>query len=158
MRFVLRAEGFVLPYNGFFFEEVDHADEVIFAADRELQRYGVGAKTLAHRANRMIEIGADAVHLVDERDARNAVLVRLAPNGFGLRLHAGDRVKNRDSAVEYAQPTLDFHGEIHVARPIDDVDAVFLGEASPGCSRRFFLNRNAPLALLFLPLHDRGPL
>ena len=35
----------------------------------------------------------DAVHLVDERDARNVVFGRLAPDGFGLRLHTGHAAK-----------------------------------------------------------------
>jgi hypothetical protein len=37
-----------------------------------------------------VEVGAGAVHLVDEREARHAVLVGLAPHGLGLRLHAAD--------------------------------------------------------------------
>ena len=40
-----------------------------------------------------VEIRADAVHLVDEDDARHVIFVGLAPDGFGLRLNAGDGIK-----------------------------------------------------------------
>ena len=62
------------------------------------------------------EVRADAVHLVDEADARDAVLVGLAPDGLGLRLDAGDRVEHADGAVEHAQRSLDLGGEVDVAR------------------------------------------
>ena len=42
-----------------------------------------------------LEVRADAVHLVDEADARHAVLVGLAPHRLRLRLDAGDRVEHR---------------------------------------------------------------
>ena len=63
-----------------------------------------------------VEVRADAVHLVDEGDARDAVLVGLAPDGLGLRLDAGDGVEQRDRAVEHAQRALDLDGEVDVAR------------------------------------------
>ena len=76
---------------------------------------------IAHAA---IEVGADAVHLVGEDQARNLVAVGLAPHGLGLRLDAGDGIEQRDRAVEHAQRALDFDGEVDVARRVDDVDAV----------------------------------
>ncbi len=68
------------------------------------------------------EVGADAVHLVDEADAGNAVLVGLAPDGLGLGLDAGDGVEHGDRAVEHAQRALDFDGEVDVTGRVDDVD------------------------------------
>ena len=70
------------------------------------------------------EVGADAVHLVDEAHARDVVLVGLAPHRLGLRLDAGDRVEHRDRAVEDAQRPLDLDGEVDVAGRVDDVDPV----------------------------------
>ena len=69
-------------------------------------------------------IGADAVHLVDEGDARDLVAVGLAPHRLGLRLDAGDRAEDRDRAVEHAQRPLDLDGEVDVAGRVDEVDAV----------------------------------
>ena len=51
----------------------------------------------------LVEVGAGLVHLVDEDDARNAVLVALAPDGFGLRLDALVAVEHAHRAVEHAQ-------------------------------------------------------
>ena len=64
----------------------------------------------------LVEVGAGAVHLVDERKARHGVLVGLAPDGLGLRLHAADRAQHEHRAVEHAQRTLDFDGEVDVSR------------------------------------------
>ena len=44
-------------------------------------------------------IRADAVHLVDERNARNAILVGLTPDRLGLRLNAAHRAEHRHRAV-----------------------------------------------------------
>ena len=76
------------------------------------------------RVERGEEVGADAVHLVDEADAGHAVLVGLAPHRLGLGLDAGDAVEHGDGAVEHAQRALDLDGEVDVAGRVDDVDAV----------------------------------
>ena len=47
-----------------------------------------------------VEVRAHTVHLVDERHARDVVAVGLAPHRLRLRLDPGDRVKDRDRAVE----------------------------------------------------------
>src|SRR5256886_1119952 len=83
--------------------QIDDALELIFGADGELQRDGVLAEFLADLIHDGDEVRADAVHLVDEGDARHAVLVGLAPDGFGLRLHAADGAEDADRAVEDAQ-------------------------------------------------------
>jgi hypothetical protein len=104
--------------------------------------------------DRHVEVRADAVHLVDERDARDVVLVGLAPDGLGLRLDAGDRVEQRDGAVEHAQRALDLDGEVDVAGRVDDVDAVVAPLAGRGGRR----DRDAALLLLLHPVHRRGAL
>ena len=120
--FKFRAQGFLEPDDRLFFQEIDDADENIFFADGALNRHRMSGQTLAHGFDGALEVRAGTVHLVDERKPRDVILVRLAPDGFRLRLHAVDGVKNRDRAVEHAQRALDFHGEIHVAGRVDNVD------------------------------------
>ena len=114
----------------------------------------------------LCEIGADAVHLVDERDAGNAVLVGLAPDGFGLGLDAGDAAEHGDGAIEHAERALHLGREIHVAGGVDDVDAELLAlvqlddalflARGPETGRGGGGDGDAALALLLHPVGDRG--
>ncbi len=100
------------------------------------------------------EVGPHAVHLVDEDDPRDAIFVRLAPDGFGLRLDRRDRVEQSDEAVEDPQRALDLDREVHVARRIDDVDA----RVAPGARGGGRRDRDAALLLLDHPVHGRSTL
>ena len=102
--------------------EVDDAHEVLLGAHRDEHRDGVRAQPLLDRADRLEVVGADPVHLVDERDARDVVLVRLAPDGLGLGLDAGDAAEDADRAVQDAQRALDLGREVDVAGRVDQVD------------------------------------
>src|SRR4051794_37156119 len=135
-------------------DEVDDADEVGLRPDGELDRHGMRREAVDHRLDGLVEVRADPVHLVDERDARDVVLVGLAPDGLGLRLDAGDRVEQRDRAVEHAQRALDLDGEVDVAGRVDDVDAVVV----PLARRRRGRDGDAALLLLLHPVHRRGAL
>ena len=87
---------------------------------------GLASQAVLDHLDRALEVGAGAVHLVDEADARDVVAVGLAPDGLGLRLDAGDGVEDRDGAVEHAQRPLDLDREVDVAGRVDDVDPVVL--------------------------------
>ena len=106
--------------------EVDDAPEVVFSAHRDLSGHSVGAQAIAHGLDRVEEVSAHAVVLVDEGDARNAVALGLTPHRLGLRLHARNGVEHGDSAVENAQGALDLGGEVDVAGSVDDLEAVGL--------------------------------
>ena len=70
------------------------------------------AETLANGADDVIEVRAHAVHLVDEADARNAVLVGLAPNGF--RIAAARRQRSQTTQTGCRQErarSVRLHGE-----------------------------------------------
>ena len=97
---------------------------LVFFAERPLDGDRVRAEALLHAVDAHEEVGADLVHLVHERDARDAVLVRLTPHRLALRLDAVAAVEHRDRAVEHAQAALDLDGEVDVAGRVDDVDAV----------------------------------
>src|SRR5205814_8104693 len=101
---------------------VQLALELIFSAERQEDWPRIRAELLVDALNRHREISAHAVHFVDEGQAWDVVFRRLPPNGFGLRLNAGDAVENGDRAIKHAQRTLHFGGKIDVARCVDDVD------------------------------------
>src|SRR6266581_4438701 len=62
----LRAQRFLEPHNHLLLQEIDDSDEIIFAAEGKLQRYGVGSQALSNRADDVVEIRAHFVHLVHE--------------------------------------------------------------------------------------------
>ena len=99
-----------------------------------------------------VEVRAGPIHLVDERDPRNTVLVGLTPHGFGLRLDTAHGAEHRNGAVETREGTLHFGREVDVTRSIDDVDAMVLPEAG----RRGGRDRDAALLLLLHPVHRGG--
>ena len=129
--FELRALRRDVPVDRLHLDQVDHAFEVVFGADRHLHRHRVGAEARLQLLDDLEEVGAGAVHLVDERQARHGVLVGLAPHGLGLRLHAADGAQHEHRAVEHAQRTLDFDGEVDVPGGVDDVEAVLRQSTCP---------------------------
>ena len=140
----LRAQLAAFPDDGLHRDQIDDADELVLDADRQLQRQRDDVELFLQRGGGAVEIGAGAVQLVDEDDARNVVAVGQAPVGLGLRLHAGHALDNEDGAVEHAQAAVHFDVEIDVARRVDDVDAVVLPLAGDGGGG----DGDAPLALL----------
>ena len=140
--------------HGLHAHEVDDAFEAVLRADRHVHGDRVGAEAVDHRLHRVEEVGADAIHLVDERDPRHGVLVGLAPDGLGLRLDAGDGVEHGDRAIEHAQRPLHLDGEVHVPGRIDDVDSKALPERGRGGGG----DGDPPLLLLDHPVHGRGTL
>ncbi len=115
---------------------------------------GPRAEPVDHRLHRGEEVGADAVHLVHEGDARHAVAVGLAPDGLRLRLDTGDGVEDGHGAVEHAQRALDLDGKVHVPGRIDNVHP----EVAPERRRRGRRDGDAALLLLDHPVHDGGAL
>ena len=146
------AERLVFPDHALHADEIDEALELALRTDRKLDRNRLRAKTLHDVVETLEEIGAGLVHLVGEHDARDAILVALAPDGLGLRLDALVAVENDDGAVQHAQRTLDFDGEVDVARGVDDVEALVFPDRSRG-SRR---DRDAALLLLLHEIHGRS--
>ena len=149
----------VVPGDLFHLDEIDHADELLLGADRNLQQHRLAVEALLNLLDDPEKVRARAVHLVDERDPRNSVLVGLTPNGLRLRLDAADGAEDGYGAVEYAEAALDLDREIDVTRRIDDVDAVLgqgLIHAPPETGRGGRRDRDAALLLLLHPVHDRS--
>jgi hypothetical protein len=133
-------------------DEVDDARVGLAHEHRQVDGHRFRAEAVAHHAKHVVVVGADAVHLVDERDARHAILVGLAPHRLGLWFHAADRTEHGDRTVENPQRALDFDGEVDVAGGVDDVDAV----VAPGGGGGGGGDRDPALALLLHPVHRGG--
>ena len=147
-----RTQGLVVPDYGLHADQVDDPLEARLDAERKLEHQRLGAEAVLDHLHGEEEVGADLVHLVDEDHARHAVFIGLAPYRLGLRLDALVGVEQRYRAVEHAQGPLHLDGEIHVARRVDDVDALVLPE-SGGRGRR---DGDAALLLLLHPIHGGG--
>src|SRR5262245_13495138 len=114
------------------------------ASDGDCDRRRLAFKALDDFLDRIGEIGADYVHLVDEHQPRNLIFVGLTPDRFRLRLDALLRVEDNDGAIEHTQAALDLGRKIDVARRVDQVDgAVAPFEWNTGAV-------NGDAALLFL--------
>ena len=148
---IIRTQAIVVPDQRALLDQIDYAGEFLLGADRNLQQQRLGLQLVADLVRHALELGAHAVHLVDERDARNAILVGLPPDRLRLRLDSAHRAKNRDRAVQHAQTALDFDREVDVAGRIDNIDPMVAPEAG-GRGRR---NRDAALLLLDHPVHRR---
>ena len=145
---VFRLAGFV-PDVGLHGEQIDHADEIDFGADRQDHDERVRAEDLLHLGDDAVEIRADAVELVDVNDAGNLGIVGVAPVGFRLRLNAAGTAEHADAAVEHLERTVNFDGEVHVAGGVDDVELISLPEAGGGGG----LDGDAALGFLFHEVH-----
>ena len=151
---VVRAQGLIFIGNRLHPDEIDHPDEFVLGADGELNRDRIAFQLGDDLVERPLEVRPDAVHLVDETDARHAIFVGLPPDGLRLRLDARHRIEHRDSAVEHAKRPLDFRREINMARRIDDIDPVI----APETRRRRGRDRDAALLFLLHPVHHGSPL
>ena len=139
------ALGVLLEVPGGHGDQVHETPEVGLGAHRNLGRHGVGVQAVLHGLDGVEEVGTHAVVLVDEGDAGDAVRGGLTPDGLGLRLDAGDGVKDRDRAVEDAQAALDLGREVDVARGVDDLDDVVPRRApAPGPSSPWWRRRRGP--------------
>ncbi len=147
----LLAFGRRIPADFAHIDQVDDALEIRALPYRNLERNAGRAELVVHVLEGGEIVGTDAVHLVDEADARNTVLVGLAPDGLGLGLDPADRAEHGHGAVEHAQGTLHLGGEVDMAGCIDDVDLVI----APVGSDSSALDGNAPFLFLRHPVHGR---
>ena len=142
---------------GVHFDEVYYAAEGCFLADGQFDGNGVGVEPLPHHLYGALEVGTVDVHLIYIRNAGNLVLVSLTPYGFGLGFNAALCAESCDCAIEYAERTFNFYGEVNVSRGIDDVYTALIGlglagtnPVAGGCCGRY---GNAALLFLNHPVH-----
>ena len=88
--------------------------------------YRICAKAFRYLFNNTQEVGASAIHLIDEYQARHFIFVTLPPDRFRLRLNTTDRTENGYSPVKNPQAALNFDREVDVSWRINDVNAMLL--------------------------------
>ena len=135
-------------------DEIDHAAEGIFASDGQLDGNGVTLESLVHHLQDIEEIGTHHVHLVHVNKARDMILVGLSPYSLGLRLYTALGAQDGHAAVQHTQGALHFHGKVHVARSVDNVNAVIPPETGGGSTG----DGDASLLLLNHPVHGGSAL
>ena len=76
-------------------------------------------------------------------------MVSLAPDGLRLGFHTALGAQDGHAAVQHTQGALHFHGKVHVARSVDNVNAVIPPETGGGSTG----DGDAALLLLNHPVH-----
>ncbi len=136
--------------------QVNDTLEGLLSADGKLDGHGVALQAVLHHVEHIVEVRAHNVHLVDIDHPGNLVGIRLAPNGLRLGFHAALGAQDGYGTVQNAQGTLHLHGEVHVARGVNDIDTGGLElvlRTGPVARSRGRRNRNATLLLLGHPVH-----
>ena len=105
-------------------DQVNDTTEGILLTDGQLNGHAVGMQTIVQHLDAAEEVSTHGIHLVDVHHTGDLVLVSLTPDGLRLRLDTALSSQNGHRTVQNAQGTLDLNSEVHVARGVDDVDAV----------------------------------
>ena len=139
-------------------EDVDHALEAIFRANRQLDDGRLRAEAINDHTDTALKVRADAIHLIDEADTRDVILISLTPDRLRLRFDTGDSIEHHHATIENAQRALDLNGEVHVAGGVNDIHPVvnILKAPRSGGGRRG--DGDTALLLLRHPVHRRGTL
>ncbi len=157
--FELDALAGVVPHDGLHLDQVDHAVKIFFGTDRNLHQHRIALEAVADLLVHAEEVGADPIHLVDERQPWHGIFVGLAPDGFGLRLDSADSIVDHAGAVQHPHRPFDFNRKVDVARGIDDIDPVYrvvAGHALPETGGGGRGDSDAAFLLLFHPVHGGG--
>ena len=105
-------------------DQVNDTAEGILLTDRQLDGHAVGVQTIMQHLDAAEEVSTHGVHLVDVHHTGDFVFISLTPNGLRLRLDTTLCGQNGHRTVQNAQRALDLNSEVHVARSVDNVDAV----------------------------------
>ena len=124
-------------------DQVNDTAEGILLTDRQLDCHAVGVQTIVQHLDAAEEVSTHGVHLVDVHHTGDFVLISLTPDGLRLRLDTALSSQNGHRTVQHAQGTLNLNSEVHVARGVDDVDAVTV---LLECNRILLGLRVAPVA------------
>ncbi len=83
-------------------EQVHDPPEIALDADGQFDGDGLGGEAFLCFGEHALKIRADAVELVHENQPGQVLVVRVQPDGFGLRLYAADAAEDDHRAVNDA--------------------------------------------------------
>jgi hypothetical protein len=120
----------------------------------------MSVKPFPHHIDSALEVCAVDIHFVDVCYTGNLILVRLTPNGLGLRFYAAFGAESSHGAVKNAKRTLNFNGEVNVSGSVDDVYAALVlfgkSRSRPMAGGSRGSNGYTSLLLLYHPVHSSG--
>ena len=131
-------------------QHVDDAAKVLLAADRDRDRDAARRELLLDRLERGGEVGAVAVEVVDEDDARLLELVAAAPQPRGHDLDARHARDREERALHDPQRAERVGHEARIAGRVEDVELVAL---VLGVQERARDRHGAPLLVLVVVRH-----
>src|SRR5690606_28370067 len=141
------------PNNSTVIHEAHYTAEVLLRTNRPLNTNRGATQPLSHLLAYLQKVSAGALHLVDESNAGNPIIIHQAPVRLRLRLDAVDGTKQEDKSIKYAKRTAHLNGKVNVTGRINDIDMVFIAAIVPiygCCSRR---DGYPALLLLLHPVH-----
>ena len=111
--------------------------KLVLGAERQLHQHGVGAQVLACSCSTNMSKSAPTRSILLMKQMRGTLYLsawRQTVSDCGSTPFTAHRTQH--GAVEHAQRALHLDGEVHVARRVDDVDAVLWQSTCPCPSRR----------------------
>ncbi len=142
--------------QSFHCDEIDHASECFFRANRQLQRHNATPKDLPQRIKRAFVTRQFPVHPIDHECARLVVLGRIVPGFFRHYLNAVRGVDKNQRRIGGDQRGFRFIDERGIARRIEEIDFDFFrlawrlpfGKGEPAIDRDFSRD------FFFVPVSD----
>ena len=154
-----------MPYDSAVFDKVNYPFEVSFFTDRQYDRHCIGFEHVLHLLAYFKEVRTLSVHLVHKAHTRHFVVIGKAPVGFRLRFYPINGREEEHQSVQYTERAVHFHGKIHVAWGIYNVEMVFLCISSrfsifswevPLTCSSSRLDSDPTFCLLLHPVHGRS--
>jgi hypothetical protein len=107
-------------------QQADDALKTRLLTPGELHRHELGAEGALHLLQGALEVGVLAIHLINDDEARQLMLVGILPYQLGADFHARNRVDHHHGRIGHAQRRFHFTEEVGEARRVDKIDFVLL--------------------------------
>ena len=141
-----------LVHVGLLGQEVGHAHEALLLAERDRERDDTAPEGGLERVEGAQERRPLAVHPVDDDQARDPQLRRVAPGALGLDLHPRHAVHDQERGVGHAEAGLGLGEEGRVAGRVHEVDL----DLAPFAPRKRGLEADAALDLVGIEVGRGG--